>query len=183
MADHHDVAFLFAAAAVSASWFVGCRARRRPRRPAHRRYLPTGAAAAPGAPRVKLVSYNVLGEGYLESDDDMRRYVNDITGATAADVAWRSRLPRIVAEVGLYAADVLCLQEVEDAAFHRDFVPALARHGYQPAGFLAVRQRRSNGVAIFCKGSMRVIRTRSLLYREEVAALLPEASGRLGRGA
>jgi hypothetical protein len=62
---------------------------------------------------------------YLADADGTKLYDHVPEG----DIAWPTRLHRLVAEITTLQPDIICLQEVEFDAFDRDFVPALQREG------------------------------------------------------
>lgn len=62
--------------------------------------------------------------------DGMPQENKHVSHVAIGDLIWPTRCARILDEIILANADVVCLQEVEPTAFERDFLPALSAAGY-----------------------------------------------------
>eukprot|EP00041_Stephanoeca_diplocostata_P035674 m.1266745 g.1266745 ORF g.1266745 m.1266745 type:complete len:497 (-) comp24741_c0_seq36:2099-3589(-) len=84
---------------------------------------------------VWILSQNLLADIYVEKCR-LGWMKDPVTGAwlyehvPAADMAWDTRLQRLISEFKELLPDVLCLQEVEFDVFDKDLVPALEACGY-----------------------------------------------------
>lgn len=60
--------------------------------------------------QLRVVSYNVLCDGYATKPGRIQRYVNELTTATEETMAWRNRFPKLLDELITYDADIVALQ-------------------------------------------------------------------------
>ncbi|KAK9472790.1 Endonuclease/exonuclease/phosphatase [Dipodascopsis tothii] len=102
------------------------------------------AAPAPDATELKIMTYNVLGQALI------RRKLFPTNG-NALKWRWRSKV--LLAELRLYDADVMCLQEVDLAHLASFYVPELKKCGYDT---LFHRGERKNHGLLVCWKSKRL---------------------------
>ncbi|KAG1677548.1 hypothetical protein FOA52_014446 [Chlamydomonas sp. UWO 241] len=95
--------------------------------------LPCGALRAPlplppaSAPGFRIVSYNILADQYAGSTYAQQVLFN-YCPPPFLDPEYRKQL--VLAELARYNADVVCLQEVDDKAFHEYLLPHMSLAGY-----------------------------------------------------
>ena len=111
-------------------------------------------------PGFLLASYNVLADAYIRRD----RYPHTALALLEPE----RRLPALADRIAALDADLICLQEVEVAAFER-VAARLAALGY--AGELMLKGgRRPDGCALFHRaGRFDLLRSARLEYRENLA--------------
>ncbi len=83
------------------------------------------------APRLRVVSYNVLAENYSQTDVAKHMLFPDCPPWA---LKGRHRLPIILSELLGYHADILALQEVDATRFADHFYPMLKHHGMHMCG-------------------------------------------------
>jgi mRNA deadenylase, exonuclease subunit and related nucleases len=97
--------------------------------------------------QVSILSWNILSQHLFDSTPEWYHYVSK-----DAPVSWPGRLPRILDEILLWKADIICLQEVEFTAFD-DLQHVLHCEGY--IGVMQSAKKRTGdnpyGVATFCR--------------------------------
>ncbi|XP_034018516.1 protein angel homolog 2 isoform X2 [Thalassophryne amazonica] len=93
-----------------------------------------------------VLCYNILSQDLLE--DNLSLYWH----CDPAILAWEYRLPRLLAEIQLYDADILCLQEVQEDHYEKQIKPALQAQGYQ-CEYKKRTGRKPDGCAIVFKSS------------------------------
>jgi mRNA deadenylase 3'-5' endonuclease subunit Ccr4 len=97
--------------------------------------------------QVSILSWNILSQHLFDSTPEWYHYVSkDVS------LSWSDRLPRILDEILLWKADIVCLQEVEFTAFD-DLQHVLQSEGY--IGIMQSAKKRTGdhpyGVATFCR--------------------------------
>ena len=103
----------------------------------------SGAAAAVDG--LTILSWNILADCYATKDGQPQEG-KLYSHVAIDDLVWPARCARILDDIILASADVVCLQEVEPAVFERDFKPALGAAGYN--GVIQKNDHRV-GVATF----------------------------------
>lgn len=97
--------------------------------------------------RFSLVSYNILSQTVLNG------HLHLYTSCNPHDLEWPKRGHRIVSELLHDAADIICLQEVENEHLQSLYRPKLARYGYE-----CLYKKRTgtkvDGCAIFYKSEL-----------------------------
>mmetsp|Transcript_23597 Transcript_23597/g.34967 ORF Transcript_23597/g.34967 Transcript_23597/m.34967 type:complete len:482 (+) Transcript_23597:143-1588(+) len=97
--------------------------------------------------QISILSWNILSQYLFDSTLQLYQYV-----AEDAPLSWPERFPRIVDEINAWKADIVCLQEVEFAAYE-DLEPAFQCCGYH--GVMQSDKKRTGdhayGVATFYK--------------------------------
>lgn len=93
-----------------------------------------------------MVTYNILAEIYADTDT-ARKELFVYCPSYALDGDYRR--PLIIREILAYHTDLICLQEVDEKAFHRDLSPILLREGNLRADFAVKSGNAAEGLAIF----------------------------------
>ena len=83
-----------------------------------RNVLPRGTSLRTSASQLSVLSYNLLADIYVRPIDERTGCIQEFAAfrwAEPADVvlAWKARMPRLLAELQACEADILCLQEVQ----------------------------------------------------------------------
>ena len=100
---------------------------------------------------VSILTWNCLADCYFKKHPEID-YAHVIDRDS---FDWTLRFTRLIEVITASGADVVCLQEIMFAAYETDFVPALAKHGYDGC-MQNDRKRGANhpqGVATFWKRS------------------------------
>ncbi|XP_026686702.1 2',5'-phosphodiesterase 12 [Diaphorina citri] len=115
----------------------------------------------------RVVTYNILAEIYADTDT-ARKELFVYCPSYALDGDYRR--PLIIREILAYHADLICLQEVDEKAFHRDLSPILLRKGNLRADFAVKSGNAAEGLAIFWDDSrFRFVQSSRYLLGEELA--------------
>ena len=93
------------------------------------RAAPLGQLSRHDQDVLAVLSWNILADCYA-MEDGKPQANKHYSHVAVHDLTWSMRCSRILAEIILADADVICLQEVEPDAFERDFLPALSAVGY-----------------------------------------------------
>ncbi|KAI5705163.1 hypothetical protein M8J76_007443 [Diaphorina citri] len=115
----------------------------------------------------RVVTYNILAEIYADTDT-ARKELFVYCPSYALDGDYRR--PLIIREILAYHTDLICLQEVDEKAFHRDLSPILLREGNLRADFAVKSGNAAEGLAIFWDDSrFRFVQSSRYLLGEELA--------------
>jgi len=106
-----------------------------------------------------VFSWNILADCLF---DPTRKHIYDHIQPGITPVQWHERLPMIVDQILEANSDIVCLQEVDFAAFEKDLLPALRRSSSEGGGYDGVLQytkkrassRNAQGLATFWKKSL-----------------------------
>ncbi|XP_051265465.1 LOW QUALITY PROTEIN: protein angel homolog 2 [Dicentrarchus labrax] len=93
-----------------------------------------------------VMSYNILSQELLQDNAYLYRHCNP------AILHWNHRLPNLLAEIQLYNADILCLQEVQEDHYENQIKPALQALGYQ-CEYKKRTGNKPDGCAVIFKSS------------------------------
>ena len=129
---------------------------------------------SPSLERVKVFSWNILGERYATS----QLYGYTPSGA----LAWDYRKEKILEEIRHRDADFLSLQEITTDALRETFGPELARDDYRAIHYPRSKARTMSekdaasvdGCAIFYKGSKFVLVDKQLIDFQALAINRPD---------
>jgi CCR4-NOT transcription complex subunit 6 len=129
---------------------------------------------SPSLERVKVFSWNILGERYA----NVQTYGYTPTAA----LAWDYRKEKIIEEIRHRDADFLCLQEITADALRETFGPELAHDDYKSIHFPRSKARTMSekdanavdGCAIFYKGSKFILIDKQLIDFTAVAINRPD---------
>lgn len=91
-----------------------------------------------------LVSYNILAQQLLESNDYLYQHCDPEI------LSWAYRRKNLLNELKNFNSDVVCLQEMQDDHYHNDFRPFLEREGYDSV-YKKRTGDKNDGCAIFFK--------------------------------
>ena len=145
-----------------------------------RNVLPRGTGLRTSASQLSVLSYNLLADIYVRPIDERTGCVQEFAAfrwAEPADVvlAWKARMPRLLAELQACEADILCLQEVQyettatDDATKTYVLPEWLQAGLPGYASFLPKQRDLGQMA---ERNERVLRTHTpvanaLLYRKD----------------
>ena len=122
--------------------------------------------------QISFLSWNILAQYLFDSTPQWYQYVAD-----DAPLSWPERFPRIMEEINLWKADIVCLQEVEFASY-KDLEPSFQSCGYH--GVMQSHKIRTGdhayGVATFYK-SQKFDLVDSIHRSRTMVSLLKEKSG------
>ncbi|CAK7265570.1 Glucose-repressible alcohol dehydrogenase transcriptional effector [Sporothrix epigloea] len=129
---------------------------------------------SPSLERVKVFSWNILGERYATS----QLYGYTPSGA----LTWEYRKEKILEEIRNHDADFLSLQEITTDALRETFGPELARDDYKAIHYPRSKARTMSekdaasvdGCAIFYKGSKYVLLDKQLIDFQALAINRPD---------
>ncbi|NXA45278.1 PDE12 phosphodiesterase, partial [Nothocercus julius] len=121
------------------------------------RHLYTGRAC--GAGRLRTVSYNILADAYAQTEFS-RTVLYPYCAPYALELDYRQNL--LKKELAGYSADLVCLQEVDKAAFTDSLAPALDAFGLE--GLFKIKEKQHEGLATFFRRDKF-----SLLSRHDIA--------------
>jgi mRNA deadenylase 3'-5' endonuclease subunit Ccr4 len=109
--------------------------------------VPSSIKGQDNTNQISILSWNILAQYLFDSTPQWYQYV-----AEDAPLSWPERFPRIMDEINTWNADIVCLQEVEFAAYE-DLEPAFQCCGYH--GVMQSDKKRTGdhayGVATFYK--------------------------------
>ncbi|KAF9949117.1 Protein angel 2, partial [Mortierella alpina] len=94
---------------------------------------------------VSIVTYNLLSATLASTD---RKFVG--AGYAPGQLSWKERFERLVWEILLLEADIVCVQELDERNYRIDFGPTMATFGYAGV-FQKRRWDLAYGFAIFLK--------------------------------
>ncbi|EON98743.1 putative glucose-repressible alcohol dehydrogenase transcriptional effector protein [Phaeoacremonium minimum UCRPA7] len=142
--------------------------------PNPRRIITVQEDVAPHLERVKVLTWNILGERYATT----QTYGYTPTGA----LSWDYRKEAILQEIRDRDADILCLQEVSIDAMREVFGPELAPHDYKGVQFPRSKAKTMSekdgnavdGCAIFYKASKFILLDKQLVDFATIAINRPD---------
>ena len=156
-----------------------------------RNVLPRGTSLRTSASQLSVLSYNLLADIYVRPIDERTGCIQEFAAfrwAEPADVvlAWKARMPRLLAELQACEADILCLQEVQYETMATDdetkttyVLPEWLQAGLPGYASFLPKQRDLGQMA---ERNERVLRTHTpvanaLLYRKDRLELVEPESG------
>ena len=124
-----------------------------------------------------IATYNVLADGMFAAVGEHKSSTHGGFNnySTPREREWSQRFPALMAELDAYAADVVCLQEVQHSHYVDSFQPAFAARGYS-----TILSARGTGERDLCvmlatrDTSLTVLATELISFPHEVGLLADE---------
>lgn len=117
------------------------------------------------APELSVLTWNILADVYVRA--------NSYEYCDPSALQWSNRKHRVIEHLIRLDADILCLQEVEDATF---FIERLNALGYDAVYAMRPKQKRDGCLTVWRRSLLRQVGTQTLVDFNQIGTALSLSS-------